>query len=528
MKPDIFSRAGSLSTALTLAVSLTGSSFGVQFTDVGGEVLNFSTSGITRSVSLADYDNDGDLDLLYQGSQSQNSLGRRFYQNQLKETGELDFVEKTSETGIIASDTSGWSAAWADINGDGFVDVFLGESNFSPARGDLFLNQSGSNFADVSSTTVNDPGFHQNVGWADVNNDQRLDLVLAMEGPEEHEIYLQNEDFTFTASGASLGLQVPYGTKAYGTAIADADNDGDLDLYVSTCRNIGNIPNNFFRNNLVPDGVVSFTDIANSNGTQYMDNSYHAEFQDFDNDGWLDLFMVGADNEDSKIWQNDKNGMWTDVDTMNMAPLLSDNGGDFNGGKAVDYDNDGDLDLFFHDHKPNAGRNTARALFRNDGNWQFTDVTDAVGIANTNEDGYDSAWGDIDLDGDMDLITSAGGGFAKRIFINDATTNGNHWLQVCLRGDSWNTRAVGARLTAVINKDEPDELRLMRLANTNIGTFNQSDIPVHFGLGSADHIDELIIRWPDGTEETFGPVSVDKYLKIHKGQSLEGDSWTIR
>lgn len=500
----------------------------VQFSAVPPGVFSFPHGANTQSVSLADVDNDGDLDVLYQGNAT-GTVGRRFYRNMLRPSGSLSFVDETAN-GPVASDTTGWSAAWADVNGDGFVDVFLGESNSGAGiAGDLFFNQGGTGFLDVSASTINDPGFHQNVAWADMNNDQLLDMLMGMEGPEPHELYLQGEELTFTPVGENIGIQIPFGTKAYGMAVADADNDGDVDFYISTCRGGGNIRNNFFRNNLMETGRLTFTDLADFNGTQYMDNSYHAEFQDFDDDGWLDLFMVGADGLDSKIWRNNGNGSWTDVDTLNGHPLISNNGGDLNGGKAVDYDNDGDLDLFFHDHTGFASNNDARFLYRNDGNWTFVDVTSAVGIATSKDGGYDSTWGDLDLDGDMDLVTAGERNLPKRMFLSNASENGNNWSQIRLTGPEWNTRAVGATLRATINKGTPSERRLTRLANTNAGTFNQSDLPVHFGLGSATVIDELEILWPGGEVETYTNLPANEYLFITQGGAPipVNESWVV-
>jgi hypothetical protein len=195
---------------------------------------------------------------------------------------------------------------------------------------------------------------------------------------------------------------------------------------------------------------------------------------------------------------------------------LTDTAGDLNGGRALDYDNDGDLDLYFHN---NAAGTKARKLYRNDGNWQFTDVTVAEGIDAGIEGGYDSTWGDLDRDGDQDLIVPnnigpVGSPTPERIYVSNASTNGNHWLYVELDGPSWNTTGIGASLYATLFEGTPNEVTLRREANTNAGTFNQSDLPVHFGLGEASIIDELLIQWPDGTAQRLYNVPVDQYLTV--------------
>jgi enediyne biosynthesis protein E4 len=511
----------------------------------------FSEQGLTilgganysaRSVSLADIDNDGDLDAFFQGSGTTTSTSnRQIFRNNFVGTDSLTFTNVTSTWlpglgGIGAS----WSAGWGDYDGDSKVDVFVGQENSSGAVGDLLRNTGSTFFNETSNNNViPDPGFHQNVGWADIDNDRDLDLVIGMEGPERHEIYLQDwATHTFTRVGAAVGIQVDYGTKAYGTAIGDSDGDGDLDIYISTCRGGGNIRNNFFKNMLVETGSLGFVDIADSNGTQYMDNSYGTEFVDFDNDGDLDLYMTGAQNDSTqmgnrtKFFQNLGNNQFVDVDTITGHELLRNSSGapvrgiDLNGAKAVDYDNDGDLDLYFHDNLSATGN---QKLFRNDGDWSFTDVTAAEGLhvardAQNNAvpvgaGGYDSAWGDLDRDGDQDLIDPNNVSFSasltpERVYVNDASTNGNHWLYVELAGPAYNTTGIGAALYATLNEGTPQEVTLRREANTNIGTFNQSDLPVHFGLGAEALIDELRIQWSDGSKQSLFNVAADQYLTV--------------
>lgn len=486
------------------------------FTDQGASVLGGANYN-SRSASFADIDNDGDPDLMFQGALGSQQL----FRNNIIGAGTMTY---TNISGTLASGLgSSWSAAWGDYNGDGNVDMFVGQSNFG-ATGDVLRNNGVAGFSNESAAVgLDDPGFHQNVAWVDIDGDRDLDLVLAMEGPEKHEIYIQGAGGSFTPIGASVGFQEDFGTKAYGMAIGDSDGDGDLDIYISTCHGGNNIRNNFYENQLAQTGSLSFIDIADTNGTQFMQNSYGTEFLDFDDDGDLDLYMTGADGEASKIFRNDGGNQFTDADSLTGHALLSNTGGDYNGARAVDYDNDGDLDLFFHDHRVLNSIDNARRLYRNDGNWEFTDVTVAEGLAATNEGSYDSAWGDIDMDGDQDLIATTDSGFDERVFVSDASTNGNHWFYVELTGETENTTGIGASIYATINEGTAQERTLRREANTNAGTFNQSDLPVHFGLGTANLIDHLRVVWPDGTVQQLFDVSVDQYLSINVADLIAGD-----
>jgi len=507
------------------------------FTEQGATVLggvNYSA----RSVSLADIDNDGDLDAFFQGSASST---RQILRNNLIGTGTFTFTNVTS-TWLPSGIGSSWSAAWGDYNGDGKIDVFVGQEN-SGIAGDLLRNTGSSLFNESSNNGVlNDPGFHQNVGWVDIDNDHDLDLLIGMEGPNptdpKHAVYLQNwTTHTFTNVGAAVGFQAAEGIKAYGMAIGDSDGDGDLDVYISTCRADNNIRNNFYKNMLKETGSLSFVDIADTNGTQFMQNSYGTEFVDFDNDGDLDLYMTGADTQPTKIWRNDGNNQFTDIDTITGHPVLSSTGRDLNGSKAVDYDNDGDLDLYFHDNLSGTGVN--HKLFRNDGNWQFTEVTategldTAAGGAPVGAGGYDSVWADLDRDGDQDLIDPNNTSYSpdgqtviqtpERFFRNDASTNGNKWLYVDLIGPNWNTTGIGSSLYATMEDGSLNVVTLRREANTNIDTFNQSDLPVHFGLGTATHVEWLRVVWPDGTVQFLHDVAPNQYLQVSYSGALQGD-----
>ena len=114
----------------------------------------------------------------------------------------------------------------------------------------------------------------------------------------------------------------------------------------------------------------------------------------------------------------------------------------------------------------------------------------------------------------QDLIATTNGSSRERAYLSDAAGNGNHWLYVELVGPSDNTTGIGATIYATVNEGTPQERTIRREANTNAGTFNQSDLPVHFGLGDSATIDELRIVWRDGTEQTLFDVAVDQYLSI--------------
>lgn len=157
-----------------VSISLLAQETRAAFTESSATILGFVNYD-SRSASLADIDNDGDLDLMFQGG----SGARQLFRNNLIGSGSLTYTNITSD---IPTSTLGpsWSAAWGDYDSDGLVDVFIGQSNIG-ASGDVLHNDGATGFSNTSvATGLNDPGFHQNVAWCDIDNDNDLDLIIGM------------------------------------------------------------------------------------------------------------------------------------------------------------------------------------------------------------------------------------------------------------------------------------------------------------------------------------------------------------
>jgi len=182
-----------------------------------------------------------------------------------------------------------------------------------------------------------------------------------------------------------------------------------------------------------------------------------------------------------------------------------------------DYDNDGDLDLFLttiygHD---------ASRLYRNNGNWNFTNVTFAQGLGTIPDDNYQAAWADYDNDGDLDLLTGA------KVFKNQSQDNGNHWLKLRLQGDGKriSTTAAGAQVRITLGNQT-----LTRQVELGTGEGNQNDPTLHFGLGGYNGDLNVEVLWPDGTLETYGAYT-DQTIVLTPGSRssakaiLMGETW---
>ncbi|MBX3120546.1 MAG: CRTAC1 family protein [Fimbriimonadaceae bacterium] len=296
--------------------------------------------------------------------------------------------------------------------------------------------------------------------------------------------------------------------RSRGVTACDFDRDGDLDVYASNYRLQ---PNNLWLNNgkgELQDVGAEYGVVATSEGFGG-GHSIGACWSDFDNDGNIDLFAGNFAHVDSRGDQPKSRFL------RNLGPAMrskfEDKGAcgvyyqeSYASPAAGDYDNDGDLDLFFTTVYATAsfGKKNFPVLYRNDGSFVFLDSTKATGLAEQGAT-YQAAWADYDRDGDLDLVTAA------KLFENQGTKG--HWLQVRLRGDGKkvNRSAVGAQVRIRV-KDG----MLTRQVEAGTGEGNQNDLTLHFGLGSAKENADLQILWPGGTKQTLKSVKVDQIVDV--------------
>ena len=193
-------------------------------------------------------------------------------------------------------------------------------------------------------------------------------------------------------------------------------------------------------------------DVTDRTGTQFRPNSYGSQFADFDDDGDLDLYMMGAHGNPNELWRNEGDGTFAHVHDIVQDEVLYQSSTTLSlGGQAADYDNDGDLDLLFQDQASPIGR----MLFRNDGDWLFTHASTQEGLRTGADGGFDSAFADYDLDGDLDLFASTSAGLPQRFFVSHASTNGNQWLYHRLKGTEKNPSVSELKSTQRFNKARP-------------------------------------------------------------------------
>lgn len=426
-----------------------------------------------------DLDRDGWTDLCAGGVVWRNEEGKRF----------AKLAEGVGET--VA----------ADFNNDGLVDLF----SWSALQ--VFVNEAGKRFTPLKMPEL-PKCVSRGACWGDFNADGFADLYVG--GYEDWDADITYPDLLLlNEAGRAFRLAwSDAGHRARGVTACDFDEDGDLDVYVSSYRLQ---PNQLWRN----DGAARFEDVAADYNTLATSpgfgggHSIGAAWADFDNDGVFDLFAgnfahvdARGDQPKSRFLQNrGPKGQFHFADRGPCGVFYQES---YASPAAADYDNDGDVDLFFTTVYGVASfeRKNNPVLFRNDGNFNFADATKAAGLADL-QPTYQAAWADFDHDGDLDLAT------AGKLFENHSA--GGNWLEVRLAGDGKevNRSAIGAQVRIKL----PDRT-LARQVEAGTGEGNQNDLLLHFGLGQQTGAVDLEVVWSKGDGEVVRGVAVGKLVEV--------------
>ncbi|MGA1821002.1 MAG: FG-GAP-like repeat-containing protein [Thermoplasmatota archaeon] len=518
----------------------------VSFTNVSKEAGLSDLRG--NFFSWGDFDNDGHQDLLVDGKRLFRNSGPPAYH----------FTEATEEAGISSSANSG---VFGDFDNDGWMDIFCGggrSSNDHPEYPDiLWHNRGDGTFEDVTGTAggITDTYPTVSAGWGDMNRDGYLDLYMVnyengtYQGYEDF-FWMNDGDGTFSNRTVESGMDEsdhPY--QGRGVSWGDFNNDGWQDLYVSNYR----ITRNYLYRNEMGSMMTEVAQIAGVEGHgnnhpvtregPYYGHSLGSVWGDLDNDGDLDLWVTnlahkdpwrGPICDDSYLFRNmgeDEGFRFIDVREGSGIPVKSIPGSVGGGDELMvscamaDYDNDGDLDIFL----PQIYGDVSYAysyLYRNDGDFRFTDVTSTAGVRIWNT--YGSAWCDYNEDGWVDLVTGGGNwdgdsgqtvDYSVHLYRNDGhlTNPDRGWLEIVLEGRESNTGAVGARAYLGIDSDGDgeDDRTLMREVQAGSGAHGQQDSPVmHFGLGDSYGDINLKIQWPMGREVAYHDITPGGIVRI--------------
>lgn len=456
----------------------------VTFTDVA-PVLGVNDGGAAQGVVFLDVNNDGYLDIFLANN---NTPCKLWISN-----GASSFTDASSAWGLnLTIPTRGTSAA--DFNNDGLIDIIVGNWQ-TPIN--LFKN-TGTGFIDVASTAgVNFLSYGGSVNWMDFNKDGKIDIFFANDGmPPRYNYFFRNDNLnTFTNVAYSIGLVDSSSTLCL--AAADFNNDGFPDIFLGTQSNPGfGTTGIMYKNN----GNGTFTDVTTQCGVTTNYYTWGAEWGDYNNDGFMDLYLASTTGF-NQLYKNNGNGTFTDVSTQ-MG--LNDGGSSYSCGWA-DIDNDGDLDLYVA-----KGQNVSDVMYRNDDSI-FTNVTTQVGMGDLRHSSCVS-WGDYTNDGFLDLYLNNNGS-ENRLYRNSG--NSNKWIELKLTGTNSNRSAIGARVrikTGLKNQ--------IREVEGGSGGKGMNSLPLEFGIGQSNIIDSLIVSWPSGLVQRFANVTPNVIYALTEGQPL--------
>jgi hypothetical protein len=487
-----------------------------------------------------DYDGDGRLDMyVVDGGSVTHDKGAtqgrsRLYRN----LGGGSFEDVTASAGI-GHDEYGMGACAADYDNDGRVDLYL--TNFGPNA--LYHNNGDGTFTNVTPTAgVGSPLLSTSCAFADVDNDGRLDLFVANyvdpEGnskvcgdararaycrPDVYKgvpsvLYRNNGDGTFTDVTRLAGLFRTDG-KSLGVVFGDYDDDGRVDLFVANDL----MPNFLYHN----EGHGLFREVGLIAGVAVASDGRRragmgTDFGDYDGDGRLDLVVTNFEMETHNLYRNLGGGLFADATLQSGVGAATLRFLGF-GTVFFDYDNDGDLDLaianghvldntsLFQSASKYAQH---RLLLRNDGSGRFTDVAGAAGPGFAVERvGRALAAGDIDDDGDLDLLVT-NNGQAAELLRNDGGSRGSAVL-VSLVGRKSNRDGIGTRLRASVGAR-----RQIREIKAGSSYLSQSDARAHFGIGRAAMLDQLEVRWPSGHIDVVHHVLANHLITVTEGEGV--------
>jgi len=462
-----------------------------------------------NSAGVCMVDYDGDNLLdVYLVNTSPSGAANSLFRN----TGNGSF-EKVTGLPIVEDISFGYAASWADFEGDGDLDVAV--ANFRYQASVLYLSDGQGGFA----ATTNGPLSAGAVGstsasWIDYDLDNDLDLFIANSTGPISADYPPYVNFLFRNDDGVLtrigsDIIATLSRHTYGASWGDYDNDGDPDLV-----NANNVqePSDLFENNGDGSFFLRPTSVLGSDIT----NVGGCSWVDYDNDGDLDLYVASSSPGPSLLYRNDGGGSLSKVPDHGLGIL----NGRATAGVWADYDNDGDQDIFVWVNDFQVMSNSHGYLFENLGDGAFGRLSADLFECDSCS-AWSAVWGDVDRDGDLDLLLArmdpqwqGRPEYTNEIlYLNNG--NNNHWITIKPVGTVSNRSAVGAkvRVKATINGQPVWQLQELM---TMTGLRSQPPLELHFGLGDAIVIDSLRLEWPSGIVQVLENVAFDQYLVVYE------------
>jgi enediyne biosynthesis protein E4 len=450
----------------------------LRFTDVTTQA-GISVRGYGMGVAVGDYDNDGYMDLFVTGFNATTLLHNN---------GDGTFADSTKQAGVGVTQWS-TSAAFVDYDRDGFLDLFVARYvDFTPGANKQCNDRVGARdyCTPRAYRPVPDRLFHNDGRGGFVDVTERAGITKA--------------------DGAGLGV-----------AVGDYNGDGWLDLYVANDGNANQLWINRRDGTFVDEGLISGSAL---NAAGNPEGSMGIASGDFDLDGDEDLFVTNIVGETSVLYVNDGHGSFDDARARSGLARLTAASTGF-GTDWIDYDNDGWPDLFVANGAVNivearrgqpSPYRMLNQLFHNLAGRRFEETSAVAGPAFARaEIGRGAAFGDIDNDGDVDIVVTNNNG-PVRLLLNQVGAR-NHWLEIRLDQRPGNRFGIGGW----IGVERAGRPTLWRRVRTDGSYLSASDVRAHVGLGESAAITAVVVQWPDGHRERWTGVAADRLVTLRRG-----------
>lgn len=511
-------------------VDVTHSS-GINFKhSIGDDHLSNIIESVGGGAAFLDYDQDGWLDLYVTSGNYHKRLSDPAYKpseihtNHLyHNNGDGTFADVTAQAGVGDTGFS-MGVTVGDINNDGYPDIYV--SNHGPNV--LYQNKGDGTFTDISSK-AGVAGNESSVGsvWLDYDRDGLIDLYVGnylhfdpdykfyyapdgFPGPmsfdgEADKLYRNLGNGKFADVTKAAGMYNPNG-RAMGVGAADYDGDGFMDIYVANDHMVNSLYHNL--------GGKQFEEVGIPSGTAFNQVgegtiSMAVDFADYNHDGLLDFFV--SDDGYCSLYKNNGKGLFSEMAYPSGIAVAAAQHVGWSS-SFIDYDNDGDVDIFKVNGELKHLYGQEDQLFDNDGQGNFTDVSVERGTYFTAENvGRGACFGDYDNDGDIDAYILNLNDYG--VLLRNDQGNENHWVALKLIGTRSNRDALGARISLWAGT-----LFQTAQQKSTTGYLSQNDQRIHFGLGVIDHIDSLEIVWPAGGRQTIKNPAINRVIKVKEEQ----------
>ncbi len=493
---------------------------------IGDDDLSNIIQSDGGGAAFLDYDRDGNIDIYacsgtwlegVSKSEKPSELpGNHLYRN----LGNGTYEDMTKKAGVGGPWYS-MGVACGDFNNDGYPDLYL--SNYGPNV--LLKNNGNGTFSDITKRANVSGDNECSIGatWFDYDNDSFLDLYVGnflkfdpdynyyyapdgFPGPMAYDaepdfLYHNNGDGTFENVSAAMGIADIDG-RAMGVGSADYDADGWVDIYVANDHTHNYLWHNVEGKRFEDRGVMSGTAFSQAGEATV---SMSVDFADYNFDGLLDLFV--SDDTYCSLYENLGNGVFSD---KGIASNISMAAAQFVGWSSsfVDYDNDGDVDIFKTNGALKHLYGQEDQLFQNEGDGTFRDVSLELGEYFHRElVGRGACIGDYDNDGDLDIFIINLND--KAVFLRNDKGNNNNWLILKLTGTTSNRDGIGARVKVTAGGKTQTAQK-----KSTTGYLSQNDPRMHFGLAQSTNVDKIEIIWPSGKSQILENLDSNQIVEI--------------